>query len=110
MRKVGEGQSWVGLRHHEFACVCNPARGGDRGPWSPKLEQGEWAKPLRQLIPQLTWHRVAIGQLATIRLVDRARGGAEIMARRHVVPPEHVGAGESGVTPLAGLPNLLATD
>src|SRR5260370_40522549 len=32
------------------------------------------------------------------------------MARRHVVPPEHVGAGESGITLLAGLPNLLATD
>ena len=57
---------------------------------------GKGPETLRQPIAQLCRHRVAIRQLAAVRLVDRPRRRTEIMARRHIVPPEHVGAGKGG--------------
>ena len=63
-----------------------------------------------QLVAQVRGRRVAVRQLAAVRLVDRPRRHADVVARPHVVPPEQVGAGEGRVALLARLPNLLAGD
>ena len=53
---------------------------------------------------------VAVGELAPVGLVDRARRRADRKAAGHVVPPEQVGAGEGRIAALARLPDLLALD
>ena len=71
---------------------------------------GKRTQTLRQPLAQLSRHCIAIRKFAAVGLVDRPRRGAHVVARRHIVPPEHVGAGETGIAFLAGFPDLLATD
>src|SRR5258708_9545430 len=110
VRQIGQSKGWIALGHQKLRRIGDPASRGDRRGRSPELKQWKGPKTFGQAIPQAVRHGVTVWQFAPVRLVDRARGGTEIMARRHVVPPEHVGAGEGGITLLAGLPNLLATD
>ncbi len=88
--------------------VRDPARRRDRCRRSPEAEQREWAEALRELVAQFERLGVAVRQLAAVRPVDRPRGDADVMRRRHVVPPEQVGGRECRIAPLARLPDLLA--
>ena len=95
MRQIDERQRRIVLGHDQLGGFGNPARRGDRGGRPPELKQRKRTEPLGQPLAQFGRHGVAIGQLAPVGLVDRPRRRAEIVARRHVVPPEHVGAGEA---------------
>src|SRR5215510_7269619 len=110
MGKISERQRWIVLGHDQFGSFGNPARGGDCGCWSPELKQRKRTQTLRQPFAQLSWHSIAVRKLAAVRLVDRPRRGTHVVAGRHVVPPEHVGAGEAAIALLAGLPDLLSAD
>ena len=110
MRKIGERQRRIVLGHDQLGGFRNPARRGDRGGRPPELEQGKRAETFGQPLAQFSGHGVAIGKLAAVGLVDRSRRRAPIVVGRHIVPPEHVGAGEAAVARLAGLPDLLAAD
>ena len=75
-----------------------------------KWNNGNGPNPLDQFIAQLERLGVAIRQLAAVGAVDRPRRHADVMARRHVVPPEQIGGGESGIAAPSRLPNHLALD
>ena len=110
MRQISERERRIVLSDHELRCFCDPTRRCDRCRRSPELEQRKRPKALGQVIPKLRRDRVAVRQLAPVRLVDRPRRCAEIMAGCHVVPPEHVGAAKPRVAFFAGLPDFLAAD
>ena len=75
--------------------IGDPARRGDSRRRAPELEQRKRPELCRELIAQSRGLRVAVGNLAAVGLVDRARRHRDVGGRRHVVPPEHVGAGEA---------------
>ena len=88
----------------------DPFAGGDRGRRPPKGEQGKGTQELRQFVPQLRRRRIAVRQLAAVRAIDRAPCDANVSARIHVVPPEHVGAGKSRVARSRRVPKLFVAD
>ena len=79
-------------------------------PGPQNWNSGKGPELLRELVPQSRRLGVAVGELAPVGLVDRARRRADLEAAGHVVPPEQVGAGEGRIAPLARLPDLLAAD
>jgi hypothetical protein len=68
------------------------------------------AQPRRQLVAQLERLGVAVRQLPAIGAIDRPRRHADVVARRHVVPPEQIGGGESGIAAPSRLPNHFTVD
>ena len=88
----------------------NPAARNNRGHGPPEIEQREWSEKGVQLVVKRGRLRIVIRDLAAIRWIHRPWCRAEIDGGVHVVPPEHVGAGESCVTASADLPNLFAAD
>ena len=110
MRQVDERQGRGARAAHMQGGIGDPARRHDRGRGSPEAEQRKGAELLRQLVAQRDGLGVAVRQLAPVRLVDRPRRHADVVARAHVVPPEHIGGGEIWIAPLAHLPDLLAVD
>src|SRR5947209_20151185 len=53
---------------------------------------------------------VYIGNLPPVGRIDGTWRNRIICAAVHVVPPEHFGAGELGITPPCGIPNFFALD
>src|ERR1700747_1655854 len=88
--------------------IGDPLRGSNRRGRSPELEQRKGTELVRKFRSQRRWPGVAVGQLATIRLVNRPRGDADLVAGGHIVPPEQIGGSEVWITPFGGLPKLLA--
>src|SRR5580704_14301611 len=74
------------------------------------MEQWEWAKPRRQFVAQRERLGVAVRQLAAVGAIDRPRRHADVVACRHVVPPEQIGGGEGGIAAPSRLPNHFAVD
>src|SRR5215204_74226 len=110
MGDIDERQGRIVLRHHVTCGISNPATRLDGGCGTPEFEQREGAKPIRQLRPKARWRRVTIWQFAPVSLVDRSRSDAHVMARRHVKPPEEIGAGEGRIPTAAGVPDLLTSN
>ena len=86
----------------------DPARRFDVGARPPELEQRERAEQPVELVAQLRRLGVVVGDLAAVGGIHRPRRGAHVRRAVHVVPPEHVGAGEGRIAAPAGLPDLLA--
>src|SRR3954451_18236398 len=97
MRKISERQRWIMLGHDHFGGFRNPTCRYNRGCGPPKLKQRKRAETLRQPLAQLSRHGIAIWKLAAVGLIDRSRRHAHVMARGHIVPPEHVGACEAAI-------------
>ncbi len=108
VRKVDERQGGRAGAADMQRGIRDPLRGGDRRCRPPKLEQGKRAELAGELVAQLQRLRVAVRQLAAVRLVDRPRRDADVVRGGHVVPPEQIGGGERRIASLAGLPDLLA--
>src|ERR1700748_1714175 len=102
MWKISKRQRWIVLGHDDLGGFCDPARRGDRRRRSPELEQRKEAKAFGQPLAQRSRHRIKIWKFAAVGLVDRTRRRAHVVARRHIVPPEHIGAREGVVAFLAG--------
>lgn len=51
---------------------------------------------------------VAVGDFAAIGFVDGAGGDGEVGGGVHVVPPEHVGAGDGWIAAAGGFPDFFA--
>ena len=110
MRQVGEGQRGLARLHHVLCRLGDPVRRGDVGQRTPEPEERELAELGVQFVMEFRGIGVVVGDLAAIGGVHRARGRRVIRRSVHVVPPEHLGAGETGVAGFGSLPDLLAGD
>ena len=75
-------------------------------PGPQKRNSGNWPEPLLQLVAQLGRIGVDVGQLAAVGRIHRPRRHRDVGGRVHVVPPEQLGAGERGIAPARGFPQL----
>ena len=110
VRQVGQRQRGRARLHHVQRGARDPVRGGDVGERPPELEQREPPEPRVELVVQLGRMGVMIGDLAPVGRVHRARRRGPLGGGVHVVPPEHLGAGEARVPCAPRLPDLLAGD
>ena len=110
MRQIDQRERRLAGLAHVDCGSRDPFARRNRCGWPPEGEQRERTEQFRQFIPQFGGRRIAVRQLAAVRAVDWARGDAEVRARIHIVPPEHVGAGEVRVARLCGVPHLFAAD
>ena len=110
MRQVDQRQRWRTAAADMQGGFRDPARRCDRRRRPPEIEQRKRPEPCGQLIAQFERLAVAVRQLAPVGTVDRPRRDADVMGRRHVVPPEQIGGGERGIAPPARLPDLFAGD
>ena len=110
VRQVAERERRLARGAHVHRGARDPLAGGDVGGRPPELEQREWSEPGVELVVQIGRLGIVIRDLAAVRRIHRPRRRAPVGRGVHVVPPEHLGAGEVRVAPLAGLPDLLAGD
>ena len=104
VRQVDERERRPVGADHVPRGLGDPPRRGDGRAGTPELEQRERPELLRERVAQSRRLGVAVGELAPVGLVDRARRRADLEAAGHVVPPEQVGAGEGRIAPLARPP------
>ena len=100
VRQVAERQGRLAGLHDVAGRVADPLAGGDVGHRAPELEQGEHAELGAELVAQLRGMGVVVGDLAAVGGIHRARRRAPVRRGVHVVPPEHLGAGEVRVRAL----------
>ena len=107
MRQVAQRKRRPTALSHMPCRPGDPARGIEVGARPPELEQGKRAEKAVELVVQLGRLGIVVGDLAAVGGVHRPRRGADVRCPVHVVPPEHVGAGERRIAPPARLPQLL---
>ncbi len=110
VRQIAECQRRLARGAHVHGGPRDPLARGEVGCRSPELEQRELTQLGVELVMQLGRMRVVVRYLAAIRGVHRPRRRAPVGRGVHVVPPEHLGAGEVGIASPAGFPDLLAGD
>ncbi len=110
VRQVAQGHRRPAALSHMFGRAGDPARGIEVGAGTPELEQGKRPEEAVELVVQLGRLGIVVRDLAPVGGIHRSRRGADVRCPVHVVPPEHVGAGERRITSPARLPQLLAAD
>jgi hypothetical protein len=108
VREVGEGERGAAGAHHVQGRLRDPLRGADVGERPPESEEREGPELRVELRVKSRGMRVVVRDLAPVGRVHRPRRRAPVRARVHVVPPEHLGAGERRVARFRGIPDLFA--
>ena len=97
MRQVAERQRRLPRAADVQRGARDPAARLDRGHRPPEAEQREGAERAVELVAQLGRLGIVVRNLAPVGRIHRPRRRADVDGGIHIVPPEHVGAGEGGV-------------
>ena len=110
MGQIAQRQGGLPRAANVLRCSRDPATGLDRGHRTPEGEQGEGPQHAIEFVPQLGRLSIVVRQLAAVGGIHGPRRGADVDGGIHIVPPEHVGAGEGRVELFARLPDFLPGD
>jgi len=108
VRQVDECQRRAVFLEHLLRAAPDPFRRRDVGCRAPELEKRKLANGGLQLVAQFRRIGIDIGKLAPVGGIHRPRRGRDVGRGIHVVPPEHLGAGERRVAALCRFPDFFA--